>query len=140
MREDVDTVAVQARDPKLEELVRRLVEAVHPQRIYLFGSRARGDARPDSDYDILLLSDQDEDDLPALRQGAYQSLWGFGMPVDVIVMNDRFFDRRRVVVASLPGTVAREGKIVYAGPQALTHAEEFCNFVIRNLPPEITVP
>jgi predicted nucleotidyltransferase len=114
MREDVDASTIQTSDPKLEELVRRLVDAVHPQRIYLFGSRARGDAKPDSDYDILLLSDHEEDDLPVLRQGAYQSLWGFGMPVDVIVMNEGFFDRRRVVVASLPGTVAREGKLVYS--------------------------
>ena len=40
-----------ADDPVLPEVVRRLVEAYHPLRIYLFGSAARGDAGPDSDYD-----------------------------------------------------------------------------------------
>ena len=39
-------------DPALAEFVRRLVEIYHPLRIYLFGSRARGDARPDSDFDL----------------------------------------------------------------------------------------
>ena len=114
MREGANPAVVPASDPKLDELVRRLVDAVHPRRIYLFGSRARGDARPDSDFDVLLLSDCDEEDLVALRQEAYQSLWGLGVPVDIIVMNQDFFDRRRVVVASLPGMVAREGKLVYA--------------------------
>lgn len=41
-------------DPKLAEIVARIVEAVHPTRIDLFGSRVRGDSRPDSDYDVLV--------------------------------------------------------------------------------------
>jgi predicted nucleotidyltransferase len=39
-------------DPKLAEIVRRLVEAYQPERIYLFGSKARGEANPNSDYDM----------------------------------------------------------------------------------------
>ena len=39
---------------KLGEAVRRLVEAAHPRRIILFGSRARGDAHGDSDVDLLI--------------------------------------------------------------------------------------
>jgi predicted nucleotidyltransferase len=37
---------------RLTEAVRRLVEAYRPERIYLFGSMARGDAGPDSDFDL----------------------------------------------------------------------------------------
>lgn len=44
-----------ASDPVLAEVVRRLVEAYGPERIYLFGSVARGDAGPHSDYDILVV-------------------------------------------------------------------------------------
>ena len=36
----------------LDDLVRRIIEVVQPQRIILFGSAARGDMRPDSDIDI----------------------------------------------------------------------------------------
>ena len=36
-------------DPALAEVVRRLVEACVAERVYLFGSKARGDAGPDSD-------------------------------------------------------------------------------------------
>ncbi|MEO6164867.1 MAG: nucleotidyltransferase domain-containing protein [Candidatus Binatia bacterium] len=42
-------------DPKLAEIVRRLVEAYQPERIYLFGSKARDQANPDSDYDIMVV-------------------------------------------------------------------------------------
>jgi len=37
--------------PVLAEIVRRLVEAYHPERIYLFGSAARGDAGPHSEFE-----------------------------------------------------------------------------------------
>jgi hypothetical protein len=39
--------------------VRRLVEAYHPERIYLFGSKARGDAGPDSDFDLMVIVSDD---------------------------------------------------------------------------------
>jgi len=42
-------------DPAIEELIQRLVEALGPERIYLFGSRARGDGGPDSDYDLMVV-------------------------------------------------------------------------------------
>jgi excisionase family DNA binding protein len=41
----------------LPQIVGRIVRAVDPARIILFGSRARGDARPDSDYDVLVVLD-----------------------------------------------------------------------------------
>jgi hypothetical protein len=49
-----DQIALVANDPTLAEIVRRLVETFQPLRIYLFGSKARGDAGPDSDYDLLI--------------------------------------------------------------------------------------
>ncbi len=100
-------------DPILSEIVRRLVEALRPDRIYLFGSRARGEARPDSDYDLLVVVA--ESDLPPHRrdQVAYRALRGVGVPKDVLVWTDEEFDSRRRVVCSLPATVLREGRLVY---------------------------
>ncbi len=51
-------------DPRTEaalaEIIRRIVEAVHPDQIILFGSQARGDAGPDSDVDLLVVAPSDE--------------------------------------------------------------------------------
>jgi predicted nucleotidyltransferase len=46
-------------DPRVEELSRRLVEALTPIRIYLFGSRSLGTADSESDYDILVVAETD---------------------------------------------------------------------------------
>lgn len=50
--------AMAASDPWLPHIVGRIVRAVDPARIILFGSRARGDSRPDSDYDLLVVLDE----------------------------------------------------------------------------------
>ena len=46
---------MQVQDPVLGEIVRRLVDDCQPERIYPFGSRARGNAGADSDYDITVV-------------------------------------------------------------------------------------
>ena len=102
-------------DPKLAEIVRRLVEAYEPERIYLFGSHARGDAGPDSDYDLLVIVPDDA--LPP-RTGsrlAYERLWGTGTAADVLVWPRSRFEGRLHLRASLPATVVREGRLVHGG-------------------------
>ena len=102
-----------ADDPALAEAVRRLVDAYRPERIYLFGSVARGDAGPDSDYDLLVVV---PDDAPAERRRsrlAYQALRGTGTAADVVVCTRSYFEPRRSLKASLPGTVLREGRILH---------------------------
>jgi len=100
-------------DRALAEAVRRLVEAYQPERIYLFGSKARGEDGPDSDYDLMVIV---PDDAPPERRRsrlAYQALRGTGTAADVLVWLKSSFERRRHVVASLPATVMREGKLLY---------------------------
>lgn len=102
------------RDATLAEVVRRLTDAYRPERIYLFGSIARGDAGPDSDYDLLIVA---PDDAPPERRDsklAYEVLWGLRAAADVIVWEKSRFDRRAHVVCSLPATVLREGRLLYA--------------------------
>ncbi len=101
-------------DPLLAEIIRRLVAAYQPERIYLFGSKARGDAGPDSDYDLLVVA---PDDAPPERRDskrAYEVLWGVKTAADVIVWEKSRFERRSRVVCSLPATVLREGRLLYA--------------------------
>lgn len=103
------------RDVKLAEAVSRLVSAYSPESIYLFGSMARGDSGPDSDHDLLVIV---PDDAPAaLRnaQLAYQVLWGTGTAADVVVQRRCYFESRKHIRSSLPATILREGKLLYAG-------------------------
>ncbi len=101
-------------DPKLQEIVERLVAAYEPERIYLFGSVARGEAGPDSDYDILVVVPPDAPPDRLRSKLAYRVLWGIGVPVDAVVMTRPDFDLRVHVVNSLPEAALREGRLVYA--------------------------
>jgi hypothetical protein len=97
-----------ADDPVLPEVVRRLVEVYHPLRIYLFGSAARGDAGPDSDYDIMVVV---PDDAPRGQQDCeigYRALWGVGLAKDILVWTKTEFEKRLHLRASLPSTIMRE--------------------------------
>ena len=101
-------------DPRLGEVLTRLVDAYRPETIYLFGSYARGDAGPDSDYDIMVVV---SDDAPPERKRsrlAYERLWGTGIAADVLVWTRTRFDSRLRLPASLPATVMREGRLLYA--------------------------
>ena len=42
-------------DAKVAEMVRRIAEGFRPDKIIVFGSRARGTAGPDSDVDFLVV-------------------------------------------------------------------------------------
>ncbi len=101
------------RDARLAEAVRRLVEAYKPERIYLFGSKARGDDGPDSDYDLLVIVPDDA--APERRRSrlAYEVLRGTGTAADVLVCTRSYFEPRRSLKASLPGTVLREGRLLH---------------------------
>lgn len=100
-------------DHILDEMVRRLVDAFQPERITLFGSRARGDAGPDSDYDLMMVLT--ESPLPRYKreQAAFRTLCGIGMPKEIIVLTRREHEAKCSVVCSLPATVEREGKLLY---------------------------
>ena len=98
----------------LREMVDRLVHALHPDWIYLFGSRARGEAAPDSDYDLLVVVSAS--DLPPHRRDllAFRALCGVGAAKDVVVYTREDFESRSRAASSLPATVLREGRLVYA--------------------------
>ena len=99
---------------ELKEVVNRLVKAYQPDSVYLFGSMARGDAGPDSDYDLLLVVPDESPPKRRRSRLAYQVLRGTGIAVDVLVCTRSYFEARRHLKASLPGTVLREGRLLHA--------------------------
>lgn len=101
-------------DPVLQEVVRRLVATYQPDRIYLFGSHARGEATSDSDYDLLVVVSNTTPLAARQSARAYEALWGLGVGADVLVWTQRTFDERLHLRASLPATVVREGTLLHA--------------------------
>ncbi len=102
------------RDTALKEMVRRLVDELHPEAIYLYGSRARGKAAEDSDYDLMVVVTQSDLTFRQRWIKAFRLLCGMGVPKDVVVLTREEFDRKQTVICSLAATVAREGKLLYA--------------------------
>ena len=101
------------KDPELLEMLDRLKKNLAPERIYLFGSRARGEAGADSDYDLLIVVGSS--DLPQYKrnQRAFSLLRGVAVSKDVVVLTRAEFQERRQVASSLPATVEREGILLY---------------------------
>ena len=101
-------------DPVVAEILRRLVAAYQPERVYLFGSAARGDSGPSSDYDVLVVVPDDASPERLRSRRAYEALWGLGAAVDVLVWRRGAFDARADLPTSLPAEVIREGVLLHA--------------------------
>ncbi len=98
----------------LDDIVRRLVAAYQPERVYLFGSVARGDWGPDSDYDVLVVVPDDVERPRRANRLGYEALRGTGYAADIQVWRRSEFDVRLSLKASLPSAVVREGRLLYA--------------------------
>lgn len=99
-------------EPLLEEMVRRLVDAIDPDRIILFGSRARGDARPDSDVDLLVIKDSDE--VPLRRSiPAYRALGQIPAPTDILWRTPQEVEEWAGVQNYVTTRAIREGRLLY---------------------------
>ena len=95
----------------------RLVEALEPEAIYVFGSHgshARGTPHADSDIDLLVLVNSSDKPPYRRAQDAYAIVGPHSVALDLQVMTRAEFEARLPAVASLPATVAREGRTLYA--------------------------
>jgi predicted nucleotidyltransferase len=102
-------------DPDLHSILVRVLELYRPERVYLFGSRARGDHRDDSDFDLLAVLPDDADEERLRSRRFYENCWDLPRSADVLIWRRTSFDAQAArVVASLPATVVREGKLLYA--------------------------
>lgn len=102
--------------PVLDKIVKALVEALDPDRIILFGSWARGDQRPDSDFDIFVQVPAGTD----AGQAATRAYVAIGplyselrRGVDIVVKDRAFVERYGDLVGCIVRAVKREGKVLY---------------------------
>jgi predicted nucleotidyltransferase len=102
---------------KVAAAVQQLVETARPRQLFLFGSNVTGTGNSDSDLDVLVVTD---DSVQNLRQESVRlrhALRGILMPMDILVVNESFFNAHR----DTPGLIYREvlatGRLVYDAAQ-----------------------
>jgi len=95
----------------LDEIVRRVVEVAHPEKIILFGSAVEGEIGPNSDVDLLVV--KSGADRIGLAGEIYKNLHGVGEAVDVIVVRPEDVERYRNSHALVISPALKEGKTVY---------------------------
>jgi HEPN domain-containing protein/predicted nucleotidyltransferase len=110
--ETVDTVAL--------EMSACIVKVARPWRVILFGSRARGTAKPHSDYDFYIEIDDDARDLRDIDRRIRDSLSVPRASFDLKVVQRGTLERRRDDPGTIEWDVAREGKILFADARAST--------------------
>jgi len=101
-------------DETLSRITAALVARLHPDAVFLFGSRARGDSARSSDYDLLVV--QATSELPGYQRDreALRALRDIRAAVDVIVLTRAEFEEARACATSLVSTVLREGVALHA--------------------------
>jgi len=98
---------------QIQQMVDRIVEQFHPERIILFGSHARGDAGPDSDVDLLVVMPV-EGSKREKRLEIRTVLHDIGLSKDILVTTPEDFEWRKEVVGTIEYPASHEGEILYA--------------------------
>ncbi len=113
-RRPASAMRVQSDEAGLREIVQRIVDVAHPERVILFGSSARGEAGPHSDMDMLVIV-KPGTHRRRLTFAIYRRLSELGRPVDVVVATSEDIDRYGDCPALVYAPALREGRVVYDG-------------------------
>lgn len=82
------------------------------RRIILYGSRARGTASPDNDFDLLVVAAEPvskREEIQRLRRAVHDLPY----PVDVWVMGEREFEETKNVIGGLAYPAHKYGVVLY---------------------------
>jgi len=93
--------------------VKRIVSAVDPEKIILFGSHAYGKPKKGSDLDLLVVVK--ESSLPRYRRSVpiYKALAGILIPKDILVYTEKEIEEWSNVPLAFITTIIRKGKVIY---------------------------
>ena len=98
---------------ELDKLVQRIVDAVHPLKIILFGSAVRGEMGPDSDFDLLVVM-PDGAHRRHTAKHIYGTVRGIKVPYDVVVTTASDLEKYGDSIGLIYRTVLKEGRELYA--------------------------
>lgn len=97
----------------IQALVARIRDQLDPVQVWLFGSRARGDGRVDSDWDFAVVLPDDADDSLFDPRTIWRLLRPGTIPVDIVTFARSEFLEDWSTPNSIPYAVAQEGLLLY---------------------------
>jgi predicted nucleotidyltransferase len=100
-------------EQKVRAAVERIVSSARPQKVIVFGSYARGQAKPGSDLDVLVIVDDTLANCRAESVKLRRALRGISMPMDIIVTRRVDMERLRHSPGLLYETALSEGRVMY---------------------------
>ena len=106
-------------DALLERMVQVIVDEVDPEKVILFGSRARGDARTDSDVDLIVVESApfgEGRSRGVEETRLWRALASFRVPKDILVFSRDEVDYWRDSLNHVLARALREGKVLYERP------------------------
>jgi predicted nucleotidyltransferase len=96
----------------IEEAGRRLARAAPGARVILFGSRARGESRPDSDLDLLVIEPGEVKKRRAESARLRRELRSLEVALDVVVVSASHVDEWGNVPGTMVNEALREGRVL----------------------------
>ncbi len=103
----------------LREMVDTIVDEVDPESVILFGSRARGDAKEDSDVDFVVVESSpfgSGRDRRNEETRLWRALAGFAVSKDILVYSSDEVDYWRDSINNVLARALREGRVLYERP------------------------
>jgi predicted nucleotidyltransferase len=107
---------LQLTDELLREMTAAIVREIKPRQIILFGSHARGDARPDSDLDFLVVEDGPFDAKRSRRAAMTrlsELLFDYFIPMDFLVFTPEEIEKWKDAMNHVIAHALKEGKVLY---------------------------
>jgi predicted nucleotidyltransferase len=95
------------------ELLDPIVAYFGPLRVILFGSAARGNANQDSDFDLLVILDDDAPPEKLTLRAGFEASRAYRRAADVIPVRASTFATRAAITGTLSEAAFREGIVVY---------------------------
>ena len=97
----------------LEQLIQRVVAQLEPEEIWLFGSRAEGRARPDSDYDLLAVLPDQTPEARLNPLDTWKLAVGLGVAADIVPCTRSEFEEEKHEIDTLALAAYLRGKRIY---------------------------
>jgi predicted nucleotidyltransferase len=107
---------IEVDDQMIRQMVQTIVKEVSPEKIILFGSRASGEATPESDVDLLIVEKESAfEGRSRWRETARirQALWDFPVPIDILLFTTEEVHRWKDAVNHVIARSFREGTVIY---------------------------